>query len=54
MAREKAELEMQKTKATLERSLLTSEDRNKEDQIIINQLRDKSEKLLHQLQEQGH
>ena len=35
---------MQKTKATLERSLLTSEDRNKENSIIIDQLRDKVEK----------
>ena len=54
MAREKAELDMQKTKATLERSLMTSEDRVKEDAITISQLRDKVDKMMHQMQEQTH
>ena len=51
MAREKAELDIQKTKATLERSLLTSEDRAKEQSLLAEQLRDKVDKLMHQLQE---
>lgn len=49
MFREKSELDIQKTKAILERSLLTAEDRLKENALTIEQLRDKSEKLMHQL-----
>ena len=54
MAREKSELDMQKTKATLERSLLATEDRLKESQLSAEMLREKVDKLMHQLQEQGH
>ena len=49
MVREKAELEHQKIRATLERSLLTAEDRAKEHELTIEQLRDKVEKLMHDL-----
>lgn len=47
MARERAEIDSQKTKSVLERSLQTSEDRLKENTITIEQLRDKVEKLMH-------
>lgn len=49
MAREKSELEHQKMRATLERSLLTAEDRAKEHELTIEQLRDKVDKLMHDL-----
>ena len=50
MSQEKYELDNQKTKASLERSLLTAQDRVKEDALTIEQLRDKVEKLIHQQQ----
>ena len=54
MAREKAELGQQKLKASLERGILATEDKNRENTHTIEQLRDRIDKLLHELQEQGH
>ena len=49
MTREKAELDHQKTQSSLERALQTSEDRNKDYSLQVEQLRDKVDKLMHQV-----
>lgn len=54
MQKERAELELQKTKGSLERNLLTASERDKEQAMQIDQLRDKVEKLMHSLQEVTH
>ena len=54
MQKERTELELQKTKGSLERNLLTASERDKEQAMQIDQLRDKVEKLMHSLQEVAH
>ena len=54
MARERAELDLAKTKGNLERNALTATERDKEQTMQIDQLREKVEKLMHSLQEVSH
>ena len=54
MARERADLELVKTKGNLERNSLSATERDKEQTMQIDQLRDKVEKLMHSLQEVSH
>ena len=51
MQKKQAELVLQQTKERLERDLLTTTEKNKEQVIQIDQLQDKVEKLTHSLQE---
>lgn len=54
MARERAELELAKTRGNLERNSLTATERDKEQTMQIDQLREKVDKLMHSLQEVSH